>query len=110
MKMLTREDIQSFCDEVSQWIVDLDALDELHKAIPNAQLPLKADLYDLDESIDVLGYLILWICCKHKTRAPAALETRIVLAKFKGPWQVLYVRLMEKLEKNPFQKIFDLAS
>lgn len=104
--MMTWEDLQSWCDDLSSWIVELDELDELKKAFPKGQFPLVAN-----RDKDVLAYLVVWMCCKRKMRAPPNIDSRMMLSEsFKGPWQEIYSRLVQRLENNlTFRDIYDLA-
>lgn len=111
--MMTWEDLQSWCNDLSAWITELGEEDELKKAFPKGQFPLVADREkdELEEDKDVLAYLTVWMCCKRRTRAPSHLESRMILTdKFKGPWQTLYLELVRRFERNlEFTDIFDLA-
>lgn len=110
---MTWEDLQNWCDELSAWITELGEVDELQKAFPKGQFPLVADREkdEPEEDRDVLAYLTLWMCLKRRTQAPAGLHSRILLGEpFKGPWQILYIRLLDALEKEiKFTDLFDLA-
>lgn len=114
MFTFTWEDIQSYCDDLSDWIIETNTQDELIHASPKATFPLKADPEqdDLQEDLDILVYLTLWVCLKLKTKAPDHLESRIMLAPaLKGPWKLLYLRLCAKVQNNEhIQEIWDLAS
>lgn len=106
---MTREDIQTWCDELNSWIVELGEEEEFKKAYPKDPFPLAADKDDLEDSRDVLAYLTVWMCCKRRTQAPTGLHNRMILAEpFNGPWQKLYVKLIEALEKT--KEIIDIFS
>lgn len=113
---MTWEDIQSWCDDLSAWIIKTGQEDEVRKAWPKGQFPLKANPRkdDIEEDKDVLAYITIWVCCKIKSRAPAGLEARMLLTeKFKGPWQEIYVKLAHRFENNLDYKdidVFGLAS
>jgi hypothetical protein len=112
---MTWEDINAWCDELNSWIIGIGGQEEFTKAHPRGPFPLKADPSkgdDIEDSKDLLAYLTLWMCCQTKTEAPAGLHSRIILAgPFKGPWQVLYTRLLEKWKREDFNDIdiFSLA-
>jgi len=114
--MMTWEDLQSWCDDLSRWIVEIGEEAEVKKAWPTSPFPFVADRTkdDIDEDKDILAYLTVWMCCKRKTRAPHYLESRMLLTeKFKGPWQELYVKLVHRFENDLDYKdidIFSLAS
>jgi len=109
--MMTPEDLQSWCDDLSAWIKELGEEEEFKTAYPKGTLPLVVDLADIEDNKDILAYLIVWMCCKRKMRAPPHLESRMVLAeRFKGPWQGIYSKLVQRLERGlAFTDIFDLA-
>lgn len=93
--VFTWEDIQSFCDDLSAWIIQTNTQEELKSAAPKACFPLKADPKkdDIQEDLDVLVYLTLWVCLKMQTKAPAHIESRIILSPpTKGPWKQLYLK------------------
>lgn len=108
------DDLQSFCDDLSNWIIELGLEGEMKHSFPKGSFPLKAekDLDDLENGLDVLIYLTLWMCLKTQQKAPSHLESRIVLSpKTKGPWQTLYFRFCEKLDKKiRIEELWDLAS
>lgn len=111
--MLEWDDIQSWCNDLSNWIVELGQEKEVKVAFPKGDFPLTVDKFndEKEEAVDVLAYLTLWMCCKKKTRAPAHLESRILLVgKFKGPWQKLYLKVVQKFEANEDIDFFSLAS
>jgi hypothetical protein len=113
---MTWEDVQSWCDDISAWIIEIGEEGEVRKAWPKGIFPLKADREkdDLDEDKDVLAYITVWVCCKIKKRAPAHLESRmLLLERFKGPWQEIYCKLIHRFENNLDYKdidVFSLAS
>lgn len=113
---MTWDDLQTWCHELSAWIIEMGEVGELKKAYPRGPFPLVADREqdDLEDSKDVLAYITLWMCCKRRTQAPTGLHNRIMLAEpFKGPWQRLYVKLIQALgeKKEPMEmaEIFNLA-
>jgi hypothetical protein len=112
--MFSWQDLQSFADDLSAWIIELDLVDELQKAHPRGIFPLKADpeLDDAAEDLDVLIFLTLWMCLKAKTKAPPHLESRIIFSpNTVGPWKQLYVRLCARIEqKEEVLDIWNLAS
>lgn len=112
MTNFTWEDLESFCNDLSDWIVKLDLCEELQKASPRSSFPLKPDEKDdtIDEGLDVLLYLTLWMCLKANTKAPPHLESRIFLApNTRGPWKKLYAKLCLALdEKQKVSKIEDI--
>lgn len=112
MNMFGWDDIQSFCDDLSKWMIETNTVDELKLAHPKGEFPLRADPKEDDEqtSWDTLCYLTLWICCKAKSKAPDCLESRILLSEknLKGPWAKLYVKLMQRGFKDPEDKWFDI--
>lgn len=111
-EMFTWQDLQSFCDDLSQWIIETNTQEELAKAAPRATFPLKADPEqdDIQDGLDVLVYLTLWVCLKVKSKAPPHLESRILLAPaLKGPWKQLYSKWCAKIDgKEPDSQINQL--
>ncbi len=110
---MNKEDLQSYCDDLSSWITELDLVGELQKAHPKGQFPLVVDSEDdLEEGLDVLFYLTLWMCIKSNLRAPPYLESRIILSgKIRGPWKQLYSKLCLKWDQGiKVDEIWDLAS
>lgn len=102
--MLSWDDIQSFCDDLSQWMIETNTVDQIKIAHPRSDFPLKADpsIDDEQESWEILVYLTLWVCLKKKIKAPSHLESRILLSdNIKGPWVRLYVKLIETLKSKP---------
>jgi hypothetical protein len=100
--MFTWEDIQSFCDDLSAWIIETNTQEELEKACPKATFPLKANIEkdDIQDDLDALVYLTVWVCLKINSKAPPHLESRIIFApKLKGPWKYLYSKLCNKIDK-----------
>ena len=109
--MMTWEDIQSWCADLSNWIIEVGQEAEVRKAWPKSQFPLVANSSkdDIEEDKDILAYLTVWMCCKLKTPAPAYLESRLLLTeKFKGPWQELYVKLIHRFKNNLDYKDIDI--
>lgn len=111
--MFTWDDLQSFCDDLSNWIIELDFVGEMEKAFPKGEFPLKANPKEdnLEQGLDVLLYLTLWMCIKANTKAPSHLESRIILSpKTNGPWKELYARLCSKMDQQiTIKEIYDLA-
>jgi hypothetical protein len=120
-----RQDIQAFCDDLSSWITELGLVSELEKAFPKGKFPLEMSEDDeIEESLDVLLYLTLWMCLKNKSKAPPHLEARMIFAgKTKGPWPRVYGNMCRDLEASllptnlespkrllELQEIFELAS
>lgn len=108
---MTWEDIQSWCDELSAWIIEIGEEAEFMKAWPKGPFPLVANSIedDIEEDKDILAYITVWMCCKRKERAPQHLESRMLLSeKFKGPWQELYVKLVQRFENNLDYKDIDV--
>lgn len=105
--MFKLEDVQSFCDDLSAWIIKLNCVDELEKAFPRGEFPLKADKDDLEDGLDILIYLTVWMCLKNKIKAPDHLESRIFFAKTKGPWQEIYLKFINKMLFNELAEVFD---
>lgn len=106
------EDIDSWCDALNSWIIEIGEEEELAKALPKGQFPLKADPEDdIENSKDILAYLTVWMCCKRRTPAPTGLHSRMILAgPFQGPWQRLYTGLLDRWERRrEFGDIFNLA-
>jgi hypothetical protein len=109
--MFNLNDLQSFCDDLSDWIIKLNCVDEIEKAYPRGEFPLKADENDLEDGWDVLIYLTVWMCLKNKIKAPSHLESRILLLNTKGPWQKIYLKISnETVYGKEFSEIFNLAS
>jgi hypothetical protein len=111
---LTWEDVRVWCEELSAWITELGEEEEFKVAEPGRTFPLTPDEEkdDLQDDIDVIGYLTLWMTCKSGKLPPTGLHNRMMLCdKFKGPWQKLYSRAVRKIENKPtdIQGIFDLA-
>lgn len=108
------KDLEAFCEDLSNWIVELDMVDELKKANPKASFPLKVDpaVDEFDEGLDVLFYLTLWMCLASNSKAPPHLEARFFLfPKTKGPWKQLYSKLCQKLvQKKKISDLWELAS
>lgn len=97
------QDLESFCNDLSNWIVELDLVGELQKAHPRGDFPLKPDpkVDDLDEGLDLLLYLTLWMCLKANTKAPSYLESRIIMfPKTKGPWKEMYAKMCAKIDRK----------
>ena len=106
--MFNWDDLQAFCDDLSNWIVELDLVEELEKAAPAAEFPLKADPKedDLQDGLDTLVYLTVWMCLKAQTKAPPHLESRILLCgELKGPWKLMYSRLCSRLINNELPSV-----
>jgi len=98
-KMFSLQDIQSYCDDLSEWIIELGLISELQNANPKADFPLVADEDDIKDGWETLVYLTVWMCLKAKTKAPPHLESRILLCgNLEGPWKLIYSRLCSKLE------------
>lgn len=98
---MNKEDIQSYCDDLTAWIMELGLAGELEKAHPKSVLPLQADLEDLDDSLDILFYLTLWMCLKSNKTAPPHIESRMMLCgNTRGPWKKLYSKLCIALEEK----------
>lgn len=109
----SKEDLQSYCDDLSAWIIELGIQEELQKAYPNGKLPLKvADDDDLVEGLDFLVYLTLWMSIKSNRKAPPHLESRIVLSgTIRGPWKQIYSKLCLKWDQGiKVDEIWDLAN
>lgn len=113
MTNFTWEDLESFCNDLSNWIVELDLVEEIQKAHPVSPFPLKPnrEADDLDDGLDLLLYLTLWMCLKANTKAPAYLESRIIMVpKTKGPWKEMYAKLCAKINKKEnIDEIWNLA-
>jgi len=101
-KTMTWADLQSWCDDLSSWIIELGEEDEVRKAWPKGIFPLvvNQEKDEIDEDQDVLAYITVWMCCKLRTRAPANIEARMIFCKFKGPWQEIYFKLIKRFENN----------
>ena len=112
----TKEDLQFFSDDVSAWIVELGLESELDLAAPHLSLPLRVDGvggrwsnklflqdYDLEDGFSCLAYLILWMCLKSKQRAPAHLESRLMMLKVSGPWVRMYIQFIQGRSVNLFE-------
>lgn len=112
--MFNWDDLQSFCDDLSQWMIETNTQDELQKAAPKAVFPLKADPEqdDLQEGLDILVYLTLWVCLRVKSKAPQHIESRIMLSPpLKGPWKQLYSKWCAKMDgQKPDSQIMQLES
>jgi len=89
----TKEDLQFFSDDVSAWIVELGLESELDLAAPHLSLPLRVD--DVEDGFSCLAYLIVWMCLKSKQRAPAHLESRLMMLKVSGPWVRMYIQFLQ---------------
>ena len=111
--MFDLKDLESFCVDLSNWIVELDLAEELQKASPKATFPLSVDpnVDTVEEGLDVLLYLTVWMCLKANKKAPPHLESRILLSpKTKGPWKQLYSKLCDALsQKEKLSDLWDLA-
>lgn len=110
---MTWEDIQSWCDDLSAWIIEIGEEAEVRKAWPKGIFPLQANPRkdDIEEDKDVLAYITVWMCCKIGRRAPANLEARMLLSeKFKGPWQEIYAKLVHRFENKLDFKDIDIFS
>jgi hypothetical protein len=90
---MTKEDLQFFSDDVSAWIVELGLESELDFAAPHLSLPLQLD--DVEDGFSCLAYLIVWMCLKSKQRAPAHLESRLMMLKVSGPWVRMYIQFIQ---------------
>lgn len=99
---MNKEDLQSYCNDLSKWISELGLEDELKVAFPKGNFPLNVnDEDELEEWADILVYLTLWMSIKANIRAPHYLESRMVFCdKVKGPWRQLYSKLLLKLEEG----------
>lgn len=98
-----RQDIQAFCDDLSSWITELGLVSELEVAFPKGKFPLEMSEDDeIEESLDVLLYLTLWMCLKNKSKAPPQLDARFMFAgKTKGPWLQLYAKMCRDIDEVP---------
>jgi len=95
----TKEDLQFFSDDVSAWIVELGLESELDLAAPHLSLPLcwpvQEQRSELEDGFSCLAYLIVWMCMKSKQRAPAHLESRLMMLKLNGPWVRMYIQFLQ---------------
>lgn len=101
--MMTWEDLQSWCDDLCSWIVEIGEEAYVRKTWPKGIFPLVVDREkdEIEEDKDVLAYITVWMCCKRKVRAPGNLEARMILSeRFRGPWQEVYCKLVHRLENN----------
>jgi hypothetical protein len=101
--MLTWEDLQSWCDDLSNWVVEIGQDEDVKRAWPKGPFPFVVDPAqdDIENCKDILSFMTVWVCCKLKTRAPSYLESRIILSeRFRGPWQDVYCKLVQRLENN----------
>ena len=98
---MNKEDLQFFSDDVSAWIVELGLESELDLAAPHLSLPLRVDdvealrVDDVEDGFSCLAYLIVWMCLKSKQRAPAHLESRLMMLKLNGPWVQMYIQFLQ---------------
>jgi hypothetical protein len=88
--MITKEMLLSFCDDLSNWMVELGDTD-LSQAAPHMKIPLRDHLFtdNVEEEWETLIYLTFWMCVKHHKKAPDHIESRIILLG-KGRWSSLY--------------------
>jgi len=116
---LTWEDVRVWCDELSAWIIEIGEQEEFKVAHPAGPFPLYPDPEkdDLQDDVDILGYLTLWMTCKRGALPPPGLHNRMMLSdSFKGPWQEVYSKVAQKIEKEQEYKeldiyrLFELAS
>ena len=99
---LTWEDVRVWCEEFSAWITEIGQEEEFKVAHPKADLPLTPDQEkeDLQDDIDILGYLTLWMTCKIRNLPPTGLHNRMILCdsfSAHSPWQGLYSRVVQKI-------------
>lgn len=105
------EDVQNFCDDLSNWIVEIDNVEEFKAAYPTGTFPLKADPQedDMKQGWETLTYITLWNCCKKQIKAPHYIESRIFLERFDDcPWPKLYLKLKDRDFKDPEDKWYEV--
>lgn len=97
--MITDEMILSFCDDLSDWMLELGDTD-LTQAAPHMKVPLRnhVNLNDRENEWEQLFYLTFWMCLKHRTKAPDHIESRLMLTG-KGIWPNWYLKFVERLNK-----------
>lgn len=120
--MFNLDDLQSWCDDLNKWIIELDCTEELILTGGKGEFPLKVDYEndDVEQGLNVLVYLTLWMCLKNNKKAPDHIHSRIVMASISEPWQKIYFAFCDKLDgKNiheyrtkltQLQELWQLAS